>query len=363
VHPLLERQLRKTFPGKVPEDDALARLLRSVDEAYAAADEDRKQLERSLHLASDELFERNGRLESELEERKRLEVELQIAEKLRAVGQLAAGIAHEINTPIQFIGDSLHFLREAFADIERVLKAYAEASESATLGDDAQAIALRALIEEIDLAYLEEQVPLAIARCREGTERVTVIVRAMKTLAHPDTHEQELADVNAAITNTLIVVDNELKYVADVTLELESTRKVCCNIGEIQQVLLNLLVNAGHAVADRFADSSTRGTIRVATRDDGSDLVITIGDDGGGIPAELHRRIFEPFFTTKPVGKGSGQGLTIARTLIVDRHLGQLTFDSVPGKGTVFTIRLPANGKPQERVLAARLSKATVQGE
>lgn len=356
MHPLLARQLRKAFLGKMQEDEAFARFLRVVDDAYIAADDDRKQLERSLHLASDELFERNGRLEQELEERKRLETELQIAEKLRTVGQLAAGVAHEINTPIQFVGDSLHFLREAFSDIWRLLIAYAEAQAAPPAQQAEHSETLRALAEEIDLAYLQERVPLALARCQDGTERVSVIVRAMKTLAHPDRYEQDLADVNAAIENTLIVVANEIKYVADVVLEKHSTRQVCCNIGEIQQVLLNLIVNAGHAIAERVAGSGARGTIRVGTRDDGGDLVITIEDDGNGVPLAVRPRLFEPFFTTKAVGKGTGQGLSIARTLVVDRHGGQLTFDSVCGKGTVFTVRLPALGKPKDGALPRTVS-------
>jgi signal transduction histidine kinase len=356
MHTLLERQLRKSFLGTVPEDETFARFLRLVDQAYVAADEDRRQLERSLHLASEELFERNGRLESELEERKRLEVELQIAEKLRAVGQLAAGIAHEINTPIQFIGDSLHFLREAFSDIERLLAAYAAATGALPAGEGSEDVAaLAVLIEEIDLDYLQEQVPRAIERCRDGTERVATIVRAMKTLAHPSSLQQELADINGAIENTLIVVESEIKYVAEVVLSLQAQRSIRCNIGEIQQVLLNLIVNAAHAVAERVGDSGKRGTIRITTSDAGPDLVIAIEDDGAGIPAAVRSRIFEPFFTTKPVGQGSGQGLSIARTLVVDRHAGQLSFDSTVGKGTVFIIRLPVAGKPQERTSAVAL--------
>ena len=344
MHPLLERQLSKAFPGQPREDEEFLRFVRAVDDAYGAADEDRKQLERSLYLASDELFERNGRLESELEERKRLEVELQLAEKLRAVGQLAAGIAHEINTPIQFIGDSLHFLREAFADIERLLEVY-EMTSLASPDERGIAESIRSLIDEIDLPYLREEVPRAVARCGDGTERVARIVRALKFLAHPDSREQETADVNAAIENTLIVVANEIKYVADVSLALDARHKVRCHVGEIQQVLLNLLVNASHAIAERYGDSGKRGTIRVATRDEGGDVVIMIGDDGNGITPAARARILEPFFTTKPVGKGTGQGLSIARTLVVDRHGGQLTFDSTPGTGTVFTMRLPVEGK------------------
>jgi len=325
MHPLLCRQLRKWLPDGVDRGE-LARFLEAVDQAYRAADDDRAQLERSLSLASEELYERNRRLERELEERTRLEVELQQAEKLRAVGQLAAGVAHEINTPIQFIGDSLSFLSDAFTEV-------------ASLFADR---------EDGDFPYLRGEIPRALERCRDGADRVATIVRALKTLAHPDGKEQEPADVNAAIENTLIVVANELKYVADVELELASTRRTRCHIGAIQQVLLNLLVNAAHAIHDRV-HMNARGKIRVTTQDDGADLVITVGDDGAGIAPAVRERIFEPFFTTKPVGKGTGQGLSIARSLIVDRHGGQLTFESAVGVGTTFTIRIPAEGRPSMR--------------
>jgi two-component system, NtrC family, sensor kinase len=333
MHPLLGRQLRKWLPDGVDHRE-LARFLEAVDQAYRAADDDRVQLERSLSLASEELYERNRRLERELEERKRLEVELQQGEKLRAVGQLAAGVAHEINTPIQFIGDSLSFLGDAFCEIASL---FADRDDG-------------------DFPFLRGEIPRAIGRCRDGADRVATIVRALKTLAHPDGKEQEPADVNGAIMNTLIVVANELKYVADVELALASTRRPRCNIGEIQQVLLNLLVNAAHAIQERVRGTSARGKISVTTRDDGPDLVISIGDDGAGIPPAIRERIFEPFFTTKPVGKGTGQGLSIARSLIVDRHGGQLTFESTVGVGTTFTIRIPVAGHPSARSRPAEVA-------
>jgi signal transduction histidine kinase len=322
THPLLRRQLRKWVGAELAGSAQLSGFLTAIDNAYSAADDDRAQLERSLSIASEELYERNRRLQRELEERNRLEVELQHAEKLRAVGQLAAGVAHEINTPVQFIVDSLSFLVDAFGEI----------ASGSPAGDE--------------LAYLRAEIPRALSRCRDGADRVATIVRALKMLAHPDAKDQELADVGGAIENTLIVVANEIKYVADVELALTSQRRVRCNIGQIQQVLLNLLVNAAHAIDERVRSSGGRGTIRVVTRDDGPDLVIEIADNGTGIPQSLRDRIFEPFFTTKPVGKGTGQGLSIARTLIVDRHGGRLSLDSEVGVGTTFTIRLPAAGRP-----------------
>jgi signal transduction histidine kinase len=321
MHALLLRQLRKTLPGAQAQE-ALAELLAAVSEAYRAADEDRQQLERSLHLASEELVQRNERLERELEERKRLELELRLAEKMRAVGQLAAGIAHEINTPVQFIGDSVYFLNDACREL------------LAGCNEDTP-----------DLPFLRDEIPRAISRCELGIDRVGKIVRALKELAHPDGSAQEPADLNLAIENTMIIAANEIKYVADVVLDLCASQPVRCHIGEIQQVLLNLVVNAAHAIAERHAGGNGRGTIKISTCEEDADVVVVIADDGTGIPPEIRDRIFEPFFTTKPIGKGSGQGLSIARAFVVDHHGGTLQLESELGRGTTFTIRLPIVGK------------------
>jgi signal transduction histidine kinase len=339
MHPLLLRQLRKTLPGTQPQE-ALADLLAAVSEAYRAADEDRQQLERSLHLASEELVQRNERLERELEERKRLELELRLAEKMRAVGQLAAGIAHEINTPVQFIGDSVYFLNEACRELLAVAVVNSSAPSDAASTDAP------------DLPFLREEIPRAISRCELGIDRVTKIVRALKELAHPDGAAQEPADLNLAIENTLIIAANEIKYVADVTLDLRAHREIRCHIGEIQQVLLNLIVNAAHAIAERHAGGG-RGTVTIRTWEEGVDVLIVIADDGTGIPPQIRDRIFEPFFTTKPIGKGSGQGLSIARAFVVEHHGGTLQLDSELGRGTTFTIRLPIAGKPVGTAAAA----------
>jgi signal transduction histidine kinase len=333
MHPLVRRQLRKTFPDGVPDDGPVAALAELVSSAYETSDADARQLTHALHLASDELYARNRQLESELEERKRLQVELQHAEKLRAVGQLAAGVAHEINTPVQFIGDSVSFLLDAFGELDERVIARAEDPDGS-------------------IGELCAEIPRALDRCRNGTERVATIVRALKTLAHPDGREQQLADLGDAIENTLIVAASELKFVADTRLELGSARKVRCHVGEIQQVLLNLLVNAGHAIAERRAGTEERGLIRIATRDDGPDVVLTISDDGAGIPVAARQHIFEPFFTTKPVGMGTGQGLSIVHALIVESHGGEVSFETELGVGTTFIVRLPANGRVDQAPLA-----------
>jgi len=332
MHVLLRRQVRKAF-GDAARTPELEKLLALVDEAYTAADSDRAMLERTLTLASEELYTQNRRLERELDDRKRLETELRHAEKLRAVGQLASGVAHEINTPVQFVGDSLSFLDDAFREIDTLLGAIEGAD------------AVREHFAASDIAYLREEIPAALARCRDGTGRVATIVRALKTLAHPDEIEQQFAQLDDAIHNTLVVAANELKFVADVELDLAPETRVRCHVGEIQQVLINLIVNAAHAIADRHRPTGGRGKICISTRIEGRMVVLAVSDNGGGIPESIRHRIFEPFFTTKPVGTGTGQGLSLVHTMIVDHHGGQISFTSEPGLGTTFTITLPIDGR------------------
>ncbi|MGE0398829.1 MAG: sensor histidine kinase [Kofleriaceae bacterium] len=339
MHALLRRQVRKAF-GDAPRSAELEKLLALVDEAYTAADADRAMLEHTLTLASDELYVQNRRLERELDDRKRLELELRHAEKLRAVGQLAAGVAHEINTPVQFVGDSLSFLDDAFREIESLLGSV-EKLEGA-----------RERFATSDIAYLREEIPAALARCRNGTGRVATIVRALKTLAHPDQVEQQVALLDEAIHNTLVVAASEIKFVADVELDLAPDVRVVCHVGEIQQVLINLIVNAAHAIADHHRPAGTRGTIRIATRVEGRMVKLSISDDGAGIPEAIRHRIFEPFFTTKPVGTGTGQGLSLVHSMIVDHHGGQIGFESQLGVGTTFTITLPLDGRAAQGALA-----------
>lgn len=275
---------------------------------------------------------------------KRMELELRVSQKLDAVGQLAAGIAHEINTPIQFVGDSVHFLQDGFEDIQRLVADYREACATMTAGPEREALMahLTRADEDADLGYLQERVPAALERTLEGVERVASIVRAMKEFAHPQS-AQAPADLNKALLTTLTVARHEYKYVADVETHLGALPHVVCNLSDLNQVFLNLIVNAAHAIEDAQAGKSEKGTIRIGTASDGDDAVVTISDTGCGIPERVRTRIFDPFFTTKAVGRGSGQGLAIART-IVDRHAGTLAFDSQVGTGTTFTIRLPIAG-------------------
>ncbi len=259
-------------------------------------------------------------------DRTRLEVELRHAQKLESVGQLASGMAHEINTPIQFVGDNVRFLGDAFDDLIRSAEHPAET---------------------IDVEFLAAEVPQAIAQTLEGVDRVAAIVRAMKAFGHPGADEKSPTNLNLAVENTLIVAGNTIKDVADVVVELGELPPVWCHPGDINQVLVNLVVNAAHAIAEKAERGAGRGTITVRTYLDNAAAVVEISDTGSGIPAEIAGRIFEPFFTTKEVGRGTGQGLALAYALVTDRHSGSITFTSQQGVGTTFTVRLPVRGRSE----------------
>ena len=276
-------------------------------------------------------------------ERWRLESELGQAQKLESVGRLAAGVAHEINTPVQFVSDSVHFVRGAMTDLIEVLRRYQDLGRAVADSRDPAPAAREALAaeDENDIDYIVEQAPGALDRALDGLQRVTTIVRAMKDFAHPEQKEKSPVDLNQAVQSTLIIARNEYKYVAELETEYGDIPLVRCHAGEINQVVLNIVVNAAHAIADAVSGTEDRGRIAVRTRRDGDVVEISVGDTGRGIPEELRQRVFEPFFTTKGVGKGTGQGLAIARNVIVEKHGGTLTFDSEPGRGTTFYVRIP----------------------
>ena len=271
------------------------------------------------------------------------EMELRHAQKLESVGRLASGIAHEINTPIQFVGDNTRFLQESFESFQSLLGKYQELRSALASGSaNPELLAEVQRVEEAsDCAFLLEEVPRAINQTLEGVERVATIVRAMKEFAHPEGKEMAAADLNKALLSTLTVARNELKYVADVETEFGDLPMVICNVGDLNQVFLNLLVNAAHAIGDVVKGTFAKGKIQVRTQAEGSTVLVTISDTGCGIAEANRSKVFDPFFTTKEVGRGTGQGLAIARTVVVDRHKGALTFESEVGKGTTFHVRLP----------------------
>jgi len=278
------------------------------------------------------------------EQKDRMEVELRLAQKLEAVGALAAGIAHEINTPIQFIGDNTRFLQDAFRDGMQLLHKYDQICRVARTGPVKAALLddVQALQKQVDWDYLQAEIPKALEQMLEGVSRVATIVRAMKEFSHVDRSAQKVAaDLNKALESTLVVARNELKYVADVETALGELPQVLCHLGDLNQVFLNLLINAAHAIGDVVKGTQHKGRILIRTRCDAEFVEIAIHDTGTGIPKEIRDKIFDPFFTTKEVGKGSGQGLALAHAIVVEKHGGTLTFETEVGKGTTFYVRLP----------------------
>jgi signal transduction histidine kinase len=276
----------------------------------------------------------NERLQLEMQQRKELETQLVHAQKMEAVGQLASGIAHEINSPSQFANDNILFLKDATDGFIKKL------NQSPDAPDDG------------DIDFFKENAPEAVEQAAEGISRITTIVKSMKNFAYRDAESAKRNnDLNQAIRSTVVVATNEWKYHAQLDLNLqEDLPLVPCNVGEINQVVLNLIVNGAHAIRDRISDGQ-KGNIVVSTRHypDAGCVIIAIADNGGGIPPKVQARIFEPFFTTKEVGVGTGQGLAIAHNVIVKSHQGQIWFDSKEGIGTTFYIKLPMEQQKMEQ--------------
>ena len=282
---------------------------------------------------------------SDITNRRHLESQLAQAQKLESIGQLAAGIAHEINTPTQYVGDNTRFLKEAFEDTNRALKSYDQLFNAVKKNavSDLLIQEVEKVIQKTDLIYLMEEIPTAIEQTLEGLARVTKIVRSMKEFSHPGADEKTTVDINSALENTITVARNEWKYVADVKTDFEANLPlVACLPGELNQVFLNIIINAAHAISDASKDGSEKkGIITAATQSNQNSVEIRISDTGRGIPEDIQPRIFDPFFTTKEVGRGTGQGLAISHTVIVEKHGGSINFETETGKGTTFIIQLP----------------------
>jgi signal transduction histidine kinase len=333
----------------IPKAKDFTALMAAIERAagHGRLVQDNLRLARELRQLNEGLegrvAERTAALDLSLEQLTRAQAQLFRSEKFSALGQLAAGVAHEINTPVQYVGDSVTFLKDAFAGLALVLAAYRSRGAAMTAADPEAARAVTEAEQEGDLAFVLEQAPLALERSLEGIARVAAIVRAMKEFAHPGRSSSEAVDLNEVIRRTATMAGNEIKQVAELELDLGELPQVTCNAGEIGQVILNILINATHAVADRVKGTECRGRISVGTRCERDQVVIAIGDTGGGIPASIGERIFDPFFTTKEIGRGSGIGLALARSVVVDKHNGQLTFETEAGRGTTFFIKLPAS--------------------
>ena len=264
----------------------------------------------------------------DITERKAAEERMASSERHESIGRLAAGVAHEINTPIQYLSDSVSFINEG---VQELLAHFDELHDSLTpkpAPDD-------------DIEYLRAELPPALARVADGLTRIAEIVRSMKDFAHADQHEMSAVDLNRAVNSTLVVARSEYSAFADIETDFAPLPLVTCHGGQINQVLLNLIVNSSDAIADVVKAQGGRGKISVRTRHEGEHVVISLTDTGGGIPESVRARIFDPFFSTKEVGRGTGQGLAIVRNVIVKGHSGKLDFETEVGKGTTFIIRLP----------------------
>lgn len=285
-------------------------------------------------------------------ERKEQEIlsQLQQSQKMESVGQLAAGIAHEINTPVQYVGTNLDFLEESFSEINEFVDRQNRYIDNGDTKDTPAYTELEKVRGDFDWEYLKEEIPQAVHQSSDGIKQISSIVLAMKDFSHPGSAEMEFVDVNKLIQTVVTVARNEWKNIADVRLELTDQKStVPCRPNEISQVLLNLLVNAAQAIGDSShgKDSYQRGTIDIKSKRVGEFLEITVSDTGPGIPSDIIEKIFDPFFTTKEVGKGTGQGLAIAYDIITNKHHGSLEVKSKKDLGTTFIIHLSfaAEGK------------------
>lgn len=282
---------------------------------------------------------------SDLTELKKLENKLQQAQKLESLGTLAAGIAHELNTPIQFVSNNTKFLKDSFESINRVLGLYANLLEVCKGSDEygSKAEDVQQACDQVDLGFLLEEIPQAIDQTLDGTTSVSRIVKAMKGFSHPGTENFQEVDINSIVESTLVITRSEWKYCADLETQFSpDLPAVRCLPGELNQVFLNIIVNAAHAMQDvKSKNPDKKGTLKVRTGSENDNVFIEIQDSGAGIPEAIQGRVFDPFFTTKGVGKGTGQGLAISYGIVVDLHHGAISFSSVEGEGTTFRVELP----------------------
>lgn len=304
-------------------------------------EDDGKTLIGSVHIVRDI----NERKEMEQESEK-MQVKLLQAQKLESVGRLASGIAHEINTPIQFVSTNNEFLKESFQDLASLITAFEELYSSLEQGKDTQEVfeKVKRTRVEADWEYLSEEIPTALEQNDNGVQRVASIVRAMKEFSHPGSKDKELKDINHILKTTEIVARNEWKYVAELETDLEQDLpKVMCFADEIGQVFLNLIINAAHAIEEKLGRTPEdgKGKIIITTRKHEDTIEISIHDTGVGIPKDYVNKVFDPFFTTKKVGQGTGQGLAIAWNVVTEKHGGVLSVHSEPGEGSTFNIQLP----------------------
>lgn len=317
--------------------ECIAQQLKELNDSLASRVERRTE---RLSQINQELIASETKLRDEMQQREEIEIELRLAQKMEALGQLSAGIAHEINTPIQFIGDSLRFIQEATEDLQQ---ATTKITELIDIQNPETRQQLLSIGDRFDLDYLHKRVPESIDRAILGVDRVSTIVKSMKAFSHHDESAKNFANVNEAIENTLVVTRNEYKLVASVETHLAEIPELYCNIGGLNQVFLNLIINSAHAISERFDNKSSPelGKIVITTSKLEDGILIVFKDNGCGIPASIIEKIYDPFFTTKAIGKGSGQGLSFCHRIIINQHDGTIKVDSQPGEFTEFRIHLP----------------------
>jgi signal transduction histidine kinase len=321
-----------------------ARELHGTAAALAALEDAKIAVEDKVRHRTRELEDRTDALETEMKRSRTLEVQLLQAQKLESIGQLAAGIAHEINTPMQFINDNIEYLSESTAKLFEVVDVYERNlhKQRNPKSWDERLQEVREVMQLNRFEHLRKQVPQAITESREGIDRVINVVKAMKVFSHPGQDGMSPTDINNAVQSTATITRNRWKYAADLVLDLDpNLPRVECLPAEINQVLLNLVVNAADAVADKVGNTGRKGRITIRTCHDQREVIVVVEDNGSGIPDDIRNRIFDPFFTTKQVGKGTGQGLAICYNVVVNIHHGTIHVESTPGIGTQFIVALP----------------------
>jgi len=358
MHRLLQRQIKRFLGDKSSLPAEFTDFLAAVDDAYATADADRLMIERSLELMSKELTEANAGLRLELREHQRAELalnkekeeqrsliqkleetqnQLMQSDKLASIGQLAAGVAHEINNPIGYVYSNLGTLKKYVQDILSLLDRYEQAEPS--IANTEVLALLRTTKAELDINFLKEDLRALIDESKDGITRVKIIVQSLKDFAHADTSDEwQQADLRHGLESTLNIVNNEIKYKAEVIKEYGNIQEIQCLPSQLNQVFMNLLVNAAHSIEQR-------GTITIRTGQQDDEVWVEISDTGKGIAKENMQRIFDPFFTTKPIGKGTGLGLSLSYG-IIQKHHGRIEVASEVGKGTTFRVCLPVKQFP-----------------
>jgi len=307
-------------------------------QAVAANEALRKQ---SLRLEA-----ANAALKAEIAARERMEIDLRLAQKLEGIGRLAAGVAHEIKTPLQAVTGNVQYASDAVNDLLRLVDAYRAERQALARGATLEVTEPRiaAAEDSADLAFVVENLPQALTMALDAVGRASTIVRSIKEFAHPGEMSMVQTDLNRALAATLAITRHEYCSIADVETDFGDVPPVVCHGGELNQVFVNLIVNAAHAIESARQPTGGKGRITVRTRRSPEHAEVSVSDTGTGIALETRERIFDAFFTTKPVGKGTGQGLAIARSVVVNRHGGEIWFDSELGRGTTFFVRIPIAG-------------------